>query len=248
MLKKMIIFSFLVLGILAIYPENKTAVKPKIAVILSGCGMMDGSEIYEAAFTVLSLENSNTEIIFAAPDISQTRVVNHLKNDDKTNETRNVLIESARIARGNIKDIKELKPADIDALILIGGIGSITNLSDFMTKGTNGTVNADLENLIKGVYNMKKPIGSMCAASLILAKILGNNRIKITIGKKNDYFDPMIDSFGAIHIDSAQDNIVIDNDNRIVTTPAVMSGFSNSTMFVGIDKMVKQVLKFIKNG
>ena len=242
------VFLFALIGLLSVnlFAESKTGTKPKVAVILSGSGIMDGSEIYEAVFTVLSLENSNAEIIFTAPDIKQANVVNHLKNDEKTTDTRNVLIESARIARGNIKDIKTVKSSDIDALIIVGGIGSITNISDFMSKGANGTVNPDVEALIKAVYADKKPIGSMCAASIILAKVLSGSKIKITIGKNNDYFGPMLTSFGATHVESAGDNIVVDAQNRIVTTPAFMAGPSNPTMYTGIDKMVKQVLSLVK--
>jgi enhancing lycopene biosynthesis protein 2 len=219
--------------------------KIKIGVILSGSGIMDGTEIYEAAFTILALENTGAEIIMMAPNVMQATVVNHLKNDEKVTEQRNVLIESARIARGNIKDIKDVKATDIDALIIPGGMGALLTLSDIMSKGAGCTINPEVERIIKDVYSAKKPIGSMCAASLIVAKVLGN-KIKITIGKNNDYFGPMIAGFGAVHVESTGDNMVIDDANKIVTTPAFMAGPSNSVMFIGIEKMVKQVVKFVK--
>jgi enhancing lycopene biosynthesis protein 2 len=220
--------------------------KIKVGVVLAGCGIMDGTEIYEAAFTILSLENANAEIIFMAPNIPQTSVVNHFNNKDKTTGKRNVLAESARIARGNIRDLKDVKESDIDALIIPGGIGTITTLSNLMSQGHHGSVNADLEKLLKDMYNAKKPIGSMCAASLIVARTLGYRNIKITIGKNNESFESIITTVGANHIDANSDEIVIDNDNKIVSTPAYMGGPSNAKMFIGIDKMVKEVLRMAK--
>jgi enhancing lycopene biosynthesis protein 2 len=237
-------FCFVFLNTIFVSAEPNT--KIKAGVILSGCGIQDGTEIYEAAFTILALENANAEIIMMAPNIPQANVINHFKKDDKTAESRNVLVESARIARGKIKDIKDVKAEDLDILIIPGGMGSIITLSDFNTKGVNGVVNPEVEKLIKDMYAAKKPIGSMCAASLILAKILGNKQIKITIGKNNKTFGPIITSFGATHIESTSDNIVIDTENKIVTTPAFMGGASNSLMYTGIDKMIKETIKFVK--
>jgi enhancing lycopene biosynthesis protein 2 len=167
----------------------------KIGVILSGCGMMDGTEVYEAAFTVLALEKAGAKAVFMAPDINQASVVNHLKNDAKVEGTRNTLIESARIARGDIKNIKDINSADLDGLIIVGGIGS------------------------------------MCAASMIIAKIFGDKNVKITIGPANDYFGPMIESFGAQNAVSKGRDMVIDKNNKIVSTPAVMSGKSNANIY-----------------
>ena len=225
--------------------DNANTVKKRVGVILSGCGIYDGTEIYEAAFTVLALENEGVQLIMMAPDIMQANVANHLKNGEALNEQRNVLMESARIARGNIKDIKDVSVSDIDALVIPGGMGSILTLSDIMSKGKDCTINPEVERLIKETYESGKPIGSMCAASLIVAKVLGNG-IKITIGKNNDYFGPMIKEFGAVHVESTGDKIVIDKTNKIITTPAFMAGPSNSVMYKGISRMIKEVVKLAK--
>ena len=220
--------------------------KLRVGVVFSGCGIQDGTEVSEAVLTMLYLEKANADVIYMAPDIKQAEVVNHLNPDQKTSEDRNVLVESARITRGQIKDIKQVKAQDIDALIIVGGLGSIKTLSNIMTKGVKGIVNSDLEKLIKEVYKFKKPIGSMCAASMITAKVLGKNKIKITIGTKNDYFGPMITTFGAEHIECTVDDIVVDNKNKIVTTPAFMLGPSTSDIAPGIEKFVNKLVQLAK--
>lgn len=254
MLKKLCVTGILVSVILLSCSQKETSVaekevqtgkKVKVGVLLSGCGMQDGTEIYEAAFTILALENSNAEIIFMAPDISQSSVMNHLKNEEE-NESRNVLVESARIARGNVKNIKDVKESDLDALIIPGGMGAITTLADIMASGENCTVEPNVEALIKEMYIAKKPIGSMCAASMVVSKVLGDHKAKVTIGKENEFFGPMLKTFGAIHVESGGDSIVIDDANNIVSTPAVMSGESNSVIYIGINKMVQEVLKIAK--
>jgi enhancing lycopene biosynthesis protein 2 len=246
MFKKICIITVIAVSSLSLLFSQTKDQKIKVGVILSGSGMMDGTEIYEAAFTVLALENANAEIVFMAPNIPQASVVNHLKNNDKETGSRNVLVESARIARGDIKDITYVKESDIDALIIPGGMGSVTTLSNILSKGALGTVDPETDKLIKAVYKAKKPIGSMCAASMILAKSLGDHKIKITVGKNNDFFGPMLTAFRAVNVESTSDNIVTDEANKIVTTPAFMGGPSNSTMNIGIDKMVKKVLKMAK--
>ncbi|MBN1499700.1 MAG: isoprenoid biosynthesis glyoxalase ElbB [Spirochaetes bacterium] len=248
MFKRNLITGITALCIFALFAISTASAKAekKVGIILSGCGMMDGTEVYEAAFTVLALEKAGAKVVFMAPDINQASVVNHLKNDAKAEGTRNALVESARIARGDIKNIKDVKASDLDALILIGGIGSITTLSNFMAKGDKGTVEPDVEYLIKAVNASGKPIGSMCAASMIIAKVFGDKNVKITIGPKNDYFGPAIKTFGAQQVIAKAADMVVDKENRIVTTPAVMSGESNANIYLGITKMVNQVVKMSK--
>jgi enhancing lycopene biosynthesis protein 2 len=248
MLKKYFILGLIAVCVLSVILISMVEAKTqkKIGIVLSGCGMMDGTEIYEAAFTVLALERAGAKVVFMAPDINQASVVNHLKNDAKVKGTRNALVESARIARGDIKNIKDIEADDLDALIIVGGIGSITTLSNIMQKGEKGTIEPDLEKLIKAVHAADKPIGSMCAASMIVAKIFGKYNVKITIGPKNDSFGPMIKAFGAQHIVSKGRGMVVDKKNKVVSTPAVMSGESNANIYIGIVKMVNQVVKMTK--
>lgn len=115
----------------------------KVAMILSGCGVYDGSEIHETVLTLLRLSQQGAQVQCFAPDKPQMHVLNHL-NGEEMNEQRNVLVESARITRGEVKDVRELKASDFDALILPGGFGVAKNLSDFAVKGSDCTVDADV--------------------------------------------------------------------------------------------------------
>ena len=219
-------------------------VRPKVGVIFSGCGMMDGTEVSEAVLTMLYLERGKANVVYMAPSAPQADVINH--GASKPGEdSRNVLEESARISRGNIVDIASVKSGDLDALILVGGLGSVKNLSDFLSKGKDCTVNADVARLIKETYAAKKPIGSMCLASANLAKVLGKQKITITIGGASNFVG-QIESMGAIHQQCAVGDIVVDEKNRIVTTPAMMVGPSTSDIAVGIEKMIQTVLSMAK--
>lgn len=244
MKKAIFLFTFIVLIPLLIFSVE--GVKLKVGVILSGCGIQDGTEISEAVLTMLYLEKAQAEMIYMAPDIKQANVINHYKSDQKSAEERNVIVESARITRGKIKDIKEIKSKDLDILIVVGGLGAGMNLSDLFSKGADFKVNPDLEKLINEMYDSKKTMGFMCVTPVILSKILGKYGIKVTIGKNEGDFVKMISSFGAKHIECTVDNIVIDEKNKIVTTPAFMIGPSTSDVAAGIEKLVKQVVKMAK--
>ncbi len=213
-----------------------------IGVVLSGSGWKDGSEIHEAVVTLLHLDRAHAGIVMMAPDTEQMDVVNHLTNKPFSGERRNTLIESARIARGDIRDIKNVSASELDGLIIPGGSGAMKNLCDFATKGTNMTVNSHLEKLLKELYAHKKPLGFMCIAPIIAAKIFGSEHPKLTVG-----FDKgtaqTIESFGAQHVDCSVDEIVVDEPTKIVTTPAYMLGPSISYISLGIEKLVQKVLE-----
>ena len=143
----------------------------KIAVVLSGCGVYDGAEIHEAVLTLYAIAVNGAAYEIFAPDIDQHHVVNHLAGSEM-NESRNVLVESARIARGNIKALSEFNGKDFDAIIFPGGFGAAKNLSTFAFDGSNCQVNSDVEAAIKEMISLGKPVGALCIAPVILARIL----------------------------------------------------------------------------
>jgi enhancing lycopene biosynthesis protein 2 len=217
----------------------------KIAVILSGCGVMDGSEIHESVIALLAIEKEGFAYECFAPDREQPKVVNHL-NNKLENEKRNMLVEAARIARGRIRDVKELNPNDFEAVILPGGFGAACNLSTFAKDGSHASVLEEVEKVLKEFHKQKKPIGAMCIAPNILAKVFGNNDVELTIGNDTSTARKLED-MGAKHIDKAADDIVLDNKNLIVTTPAYMLGTSLKEIESGITKLVKAITQLSRS-
>jgi enhancing lycopene biosynthesis protein 2 len=213
----------------------------RIGVILSGCGVFDGAEIHEATLTLFFLDRAGAEIVCMAPNVEQFDVVNHLGGDGYS-EKRNVLVEASRIARGDIKDLKDVDAAMLDGLIFPGGFGAAKNLCNFAVKGTDCTVHPELEGLIKAVHKAKKPIGFMCIAPVIAAKVLGSFNPQITIGNDQDTA-AAIEKMGAKHVVSVVEDAVVDQNNLIVTTPAYMLGPSIAKVGLGIEKLVNEVLK-----
>jgi enhancing lycopene biosynthesis protein 2 len=242
---KRIVSSFLIILMAFTMQSFAVAKKPTVGVVFSGSGIMDGTELSEAVLTMLYLEKSEVNIIYMAPNITQADTIDHLTMKP-SNDVRNTLAESARISRGNIRDIAQVKSSELDVLIQVGGLGSIKNLSDFLAKGPDCNVNPDFERLIKAMWVEKKPIGSMCLASANLAKVLGEKKITLTIGKADGHFVPMLIQMGAIHKECPVDGIVVDQNNLIVTTPAMMIGPSTRDIAPGIEKMIGKVLEFLK--
>ncbi len=215
----------------------------KVAVVLSGSGIFDGSEIHESVITLLALDRFGAEVSILAPDIPQMHVINHITGEEM-NESRNVLIESARIARGDIKDLAKTNIEDYDAVIFPGGFGVAKNLSDFVIKGSDLTVNPIVEKFIVNCLNSHKVMGFICIAPVIAAKVGASTDLhpEITIGTDKETAQK-IEKIGAIHINSKVNEIVYDKKNKIVTTPAYMLGQSISEIAEGIEKLVKKVLE-----
>ena len=212
----------------------------KVAVILSGCGVYDGAEIHESVITLLRLDQRGALVQCFAPNVAQLHVINHLTGEEMP-ESRNVLVESARIARGEIKDICEAKVEDFDALIVPGGFGSAKNLSSFATEGSACSVQADVLALAEAFAEAGKPVGLMCISPAIAAKIYGPGVI-CTIGK-----DPetaaAVTKMGATHQECEVTDIVEDKARKLVSTPAYMLAKSISEAASGINKMVDRVLE-----
>jgi len=217
--------------------------RKRVGVLLSGCGVFDGSEIHEAVLTLLSLDRCGAEIICAAPDTQQLHVVNHITTEEM-NETRNVLIESARIARGNILDLKDLDVETIDALIIPGGYGAAKNLSDFAVKGPQAEVHPEVQRILEQMLAGSKPIGAICIAPTTLVKALAQHAPEVTIGTDQGTA-AAIETMGGRHMPCQVDQIHVDARHKIVTTPAYMLGPGIKDVAVGIEKLVRQVLALV---
>jgi len=219
----------------------------RIGVILSGCGVYDGSEIHEAVITLLAIDRAGAEAVCMAPDIPQMHVINHLVGEPAAGESRNVLVESARIARGNIKDIATVQVAEIDALILPGGFGAAKNLSDFAVAGPDCTVNGEVARLIKEMHAAKKPIAGICIAPAVLSKVLGDEKIahRLTIGTDEGTAEAL-NKMGTDHIQCPVREFVIDRENMLISSPAYMLAGNISEAADGIEKTVQALIGLIQ--
>ena len=212
----------------------------RIGVLLSGCGVFDGSEIHEAVLTMLALDRAGAEIICTAPDMSQLHVLNHLSTEEM-DEARNVLVESARIARGKITDLKDISAEQIDALIIPGGFGAAKNLSDFAVRGPQAEVHPEVQRILDQMIAAGKPIGAICIAPATVAKALGKHAPEVTIGTDTGTASA-IETMGGKHVICGVDEIHVDTRLKIVTTPAYMLGPGLKEVAVGIEKLVQKVL------
>ena len=215
-----------------------------VGVLLSGSGVFDGSEIHEAVLTLLFLDKAGANIKCMAPNMDQYHVINHLTNEEM-DEKRNILVEAARIARGDIDDLKDIHASDLDALIIPGGHGAIKNLSDFAFTGHKVKVHVEVERLLEEMVSESKPVGAICIAPAPVTKALSKRNPVVTIG--NDVGTAAtIGTMGGKHENCTVDMICLDEKNNIVTTPAYMLGPSIKDIAVGIEKLVEKILSMIK--
>lgn len=211
----------------------------KVGIVLSGCGVNDGSEIHEAVLSLLAIARNGAEAVCFAPDKSQSDVVNHLTGESMA-ESRNVLIEAARIARGTIQPLALASADTLDALIVPGGFGAAKNLSNFASQGAECTVDPDLKRLALAMHAAGKPLGFICIAPAMLPKIF-DFPLRLTIGTDIDTAE-LLEEMGAEHVPCPVDDIVVDEDNKVVTTPAYMLAQNIAEAATGIDKLVARVL------
>lgn len=209
------------------------------AVVLSGCGVYDGAEIHEAVLTLLAIDRNNCTYQIFAPNIEQYHVINHLTGEVSA-EKRNVLVESARIARGNIKALSEFNAADYDAIIFPGGFGAAKNLSNFAFKGAECKVNNDVEKAVKAMVEANKPVGALCIAPAVIASILKN--VDVTIGNDADTAKN-IEKTGAHHIASNHGEVVKDSKLKVFSTPCYMLDATISQIAVGAENIVKAMIE-----
>jgi enhancing lycopene biosynthesis protein 2 len=214
----------------------------RIGIVLSGCGVMDGAEIHESVLTLLAVDRAGAQPLFIAPNINQKHVINHLTGQEMKAETRNVLVESARIARGKIRDIATVKADDVDALIFPGGYGAAKNLCDFAFRGPDCSVHPEVARLTREVHAAKKPIGFICIAPALAAKVLGNEHPQLTIGTDKETAKA-IEKMGAKHVACEVTELVVDREKKIATTPAYMLANRVSEAAAGIEKLVSAVIE-----
>lgn len=211
-----------------------------IAIILSGCGVLDGSEIHESVLSMLAIEQYGAEWTCFAPNISQSIVVNHLDKSTKK-ESRNVLEESARIARGNIKDIKELNIEEFDGLIIPGGCGVIYNLSNYATQTKEFKIDPQVLNVCLEFAKHNKPAGYICIAPMLIPLIY-QKQAKATLGNDKDAIADFC-SNGGEHISCPVDDYVLDQDLKILSTPAYMLANNVQQANLGINRMIHRLLE-----
>ncbi|UCD38086.1 MAG: isoprenoid biosynthesis glyoxalase ElbB [Fidelibacterota bacterium] len=219
---------------------------PTVGVCLAGCGFLDGAEIFESVATLYNLEKAGADIVAMAPDIDQAHVVNHVTGDVMEGESRNVLVEAARIVRGDIKDIADVSAEDIDALIFPGGYGVAKNLSTYAFERFNCQVNDEVDRLVRETIAANKPLGVICIAPAMLAKVLEGLGVntQVTIGN-----DPQtaqdIEDMGTTHVTCSVTKHITDKENKIVSTPAYMLANKIGETWVGIEGLVNEVLALI---
>ncbi len=217
----------------------------RVGVVLSGCGVFDGSEIHEVVSILIALDRRGARIICMAPNVLQAGVVNHLtKKADP--QSRGVLEESARIARGSIRDIGTVNAGDLDALVFPGGLGAARNLCTFATDGSNCTVNTQVQRLVQEMVQAKKPIAFACIAPVLAARILGSMGLKpkVTIGTDAGTAHA-INAMNSTHQEAGPTDICVDETNRLVTTPCYMTAAGPWEVYQGADKMVEQMLRMV---
>ncbi len=219
---------------------------PKVGVVLSGCGVNDGAEIHESVITMLALDRAGAEMVLMAPNIDQLHVINHATGEEIEGESRNVLVESARIARGEIKDIVDVTSEDIDALIFPGGFGVAKNLCDYAMAGADCSVNPDVFRLVSEVHSAEKPIGVICISPAMMGKVMEKmgEKVSLTIGNDEQTANDLI-TMGAKHVTCPVQEIVVDKDKKVVSTPAYMLAGRISEAADGIKKLVKEVIDLI---
>jgi len=213
----------------------------RFAVILAGCGNKDGAEIHESVLTLLSIDRAGHQYQCFAPDVLQGRVLNFLTNEEMK-EKRNVLLESARIARSQIKSLSDLTPEDFDILVMPGGSGVAYNLCTFAVDGDRMTVLPQVESAVRAMHAAGKPIGALCISPVIIAHVL--KKVSVTFGK-DEKINAIFQKSGTKTVNTDARSIVVDHDNKIVTTPCYMLDAHISEVSEGIDKLIQQLIKLV---
>ncbi|KAK7081049.1 es1 protein, mitochondrial [Halocaridina rubra] len=238
-----------------LFSNSASLQAPTVAVVLSGSGVYDGSEIHEASAALVALTRAGATVECYAPDVSQMHTIDHTKGAPDESQSRNVMAESARISRGNIKSLDQLSSGTADAVFFPGGFGAAKNLSDFAVSGADMKVIGDVERIIKDFHSSKKPIGFCCIAPMLAAKVLGNSGVTITLGKSDDgsgkwpYAGSIeaAKALGANAVEKGVDEVLIDDANQVVTTPAFMYEGKFHEIHDGVAKAINALLGLIKN-
>ncbi|MGJ8639946.1 MAG: isoprenoid biosynthesis glyoxalase ElbB [Opitutaceae bacterium] len=213
-----------------------------VAVVLSGCGVYDGSEIHEAVLTLLALSRSGAQVTCIAPDITQKQVIDHSTGEVMVDEDRNVMQEAARISRGQIEPLDQVRADQYDAFIYIGGYGVAKNLSSFAFDGDEYDADPATVSLIQSAHAAAIPQGFMCISPVLAARALGQFGVQLTIGNDQDVANALTVK-GAQHVDCPVGGLVIDADNKVVSTPAYMLAKNLLEAESGINQLVKAILQ-----
>jgi len=215
----------------------------RVGVVLSGCGVFDGSDITEAVSILIALDKHKARIICMAPNTAQSETINHTTKKTDS-QSRRVLEEAARIARGNIRDMATVRADELDALVFPGGYGAVKNLSTFATDGPNCKVNEQVERLLREMVKAKKPIGLACIAPVLAARVLGMAGLKpkLTVGTDKGTADA-INAMKGEHQNTGEIDICVDQANQLVTTPCYMNNVGPWVVYQGAEKMVDEVLR-----
>ncbi|KAJ0070107.1 hypothetical protein NL108_002425 [Boleophthalmus pectinirostris] len=224
-----------------------TEMAKRVAVVLAGCGVFDGSEIHEASAVLVHLSRGGASVNMFAPNIDQMHVINHLKGEP-SQETRNVLEESARLARGNIQDLSKLSVKDHDAIIFPGGFGAAKNLCTWAVQGKDCSVNSEVQAVLQAFRTEGKPIGLCCISPVLAAKVFPGCEVTVGIEKDQKYPNTAdtaaaINQLGCTHVNKSVSESHVDEKNKVVTTCAFMCDAPIHEVFDGIGSMVKDVLK-----
>jgi enhancing lycopene biosynthesis protein 2 len=211
----------------------------KFAVVLSGCGVFDGAEIHEATLSLYAIKKQGAAYDVFAPDVKQHHVINHITGEEMK-ETRNVMVEAARIARGKIKPLAQFDTDAYDAILLPGGFGAAKNLCTFAFDGQDCRVDPDTEKALKGMHKAGKPIGALCISPVILAKVLGN--VRLTIGQDQGTAEA-VTKMGANHLTTNHGEVVSDDKNKVFTTPCYMLDADIVQIGDGAENIVRAMLE-----
>lgn len=216
----------------------------RVALILSGCGVHDGTEIQEAVLALVALDRAGAKVLCAAPNVAQPHVVNHFTGEIAAAESRNTLVESARIARGSVVDLASMNIRDIDAAVFPGGFGVTKTLSDYATRGRDAKVQPDVARLITAMHGARKPMALLCTAPILAARVLSGSHPLLTIGR-DSAIAADLESWGARHEGCDARGLVVDRDNRIVTSPAYMLAGRISEAADGIERAIRAMLELV---
>ncbi|MBL8682531.1 MAG: isoprenoid biosynthesis glyoxalase ElbB [Myxococcales bacterium] len=216
--------------------------KRKVWILLSGCGLHDGTEVHEAAFAELSLARAGAKVAFCAPDVALAQVIDHQRGDVSRAETRSAVIESARIARGPVEPLSSLALSSVEALVIPGGFGAVKTLCDYAMRGRAATVQREVAALIAAVVARRAPIASMCMGNVLVARALGAQRVRVALG-----WDAAVDadcaSWGAVAARCEAKSIVVDRESRVASTPAFSATSDLVIVADAIDRAVRASLE-----
>ena len=211
----------------------------KAAIVLAGCGVRDGAEIHEAVMTMFAIDkNGGTYRIFA-PNVAQHHVINHITGEEMK-ESRNVLTEAARIARGKISPLTEYRAEEFDALIFPGGFGVAKNLCTYAFDGPDCHVDRVVEEVIRSTHRAGKPIGALCISPVLIARVLG----EVTVTTGNDTTTAThIARLGGRHEETKHGEVTVDRKNRIVSAPCYMLEATVSEIARDAEAVIKAVME-----